>query len=67
MTRYFLFQIISFKKYLYVSLGKLNIFYCYCGGPLVVEAPGQFAAQLAPALNPALVDNKFHSLRHDAI
>jgi len=32
-----------------------------------VEAPGQFAAQLAPALNPALVDNKFHSLRHDAI
>ena len=35
-TRYFLFQIVSFKKYFYVSLG--NIFYCFlwrsptCGG-----------------------------------
>jgi len=33
-TRYFLFQIISFKKYFYVSLG--NIFYCF-----FVEAPEQ--------------------------
>jgi len=27
------------KIFFYVSLG--NIFYCFCGGPLVVEAPGQ--------------------------
>jgi len=36
---FFLFQIISFKKYFYVSLS--NIFYCFfSGGPLVV-GPGQ--------------------------
>ena len=28
----FKFQIISFKKYFYVSLGN-NFFYCFCGGP----------------------------------
>jgi len=44
----FLFQIIGFKKYFYVSLG--NIFFCFfCGGPLVVEAPGQL-----PSLPPPL-------------
>ena len=30
------------------------IFYCFCGGPLVVEAPGQLPI-LPPPLNPALV------------
>jgi len=35
---YCLFQIISFEKYFYVSLG--NKFYCFCGDPLVVEAHG---------------------------
>ena len=39
-TSYFSFQIISFKKYFYVSLG--NNFLLFWGeGPLVVEAPGQ--------------------------
>jgi len=47
-TCYFLFQIISFNKYFYVSLGN-NFFYCFCGGPLVVEAPGQL-----PSLPPSL-------------
>ena len=28
----------QFQKYFYVSLG--NIFYCFCGGPLDVEALG---------------------------
>jgi len=49
-TSYFLFQIISFKNYFYVSLG--NIFYCFCGGPLVVEALGN--CPVCPPLNPAL-------------
>jgi len=42
-TSYFLFQIISFKKYFYVSLG--NIFTVFVEAPLVVEALGtaQFA------------------------
>ena len=42
-------QIISFKKYFYV-LG--NNFSLFCGGPLVVEAPGQLPS--LPPLNPAL-------------
>jgi len=36
----FLFQIISFKKYFYVSLGINFLLFSY-GGPLVVEASGQ--------------------------
>ena len=48
-TSYFLFQIISFKKYFCVSLG--NIFYCFCGD-LVVEALG--SCPVCPPLNPAL-------------
>ena len=39
-TSYFLFQIISFKKYFYVSLGN-NFFYCFCGGPPSCGGPGQ--------------------------
>jgi len=50
-TSYFLFQIISFKKYFYVSLGN-NFFYCFCGGPLVVDALGN--CPVCPPLNPAL-------------
>ena len=46
----FLFQIISFKKYFYVSLG--NNFLLFCGGPLVVEALGN--CPVCPLLNPAL-------------
>jgi len=45
-TLFFKFQIISFEKYFCVSLG--NIFYRFCGGPLVVETPGQL-----PSLSPA--------------
>ena len=41
----FLFQIISFRKYFYVSLG--NIFLLFLRRPLVVEAPG-----LLPSLPP---------------
>jgi len=52
---YTLFFILDyqFQKVFYVSLG--NIFYCFCGGPLVVEAPGQLTS-LPPALKsgPAL-------------
>jgi len=33
------------------------IFYCFfCGGPLVVEAPGQLPSLPPPALNPALIE-----------
>jgi len=49
-TSYFLFQIISFKKYFYVSLG--NNFLMFCGGPLDVEALGN--CPVCPPLNPAL-------------
>ena len=49
-TSYFLFQIISFKKYFYVSLGKF--FYCLCGGILVEEALGN--CPVCPPLHPAL-------------
>jgi len=38
------------KVFFYVSLG--NIFTVFCGGPLVVEAPGQLPS--LPPLNPAL-------------
>jgi len=38
-TSYVLFQMISFKKYFYVSLG--NNFYCFCGGPPGCGGPGQ--------------------------
>jgi len=51
-TSYYLFQIISFKKYFYVSLGY-NFFSVFCGGPLVVEALGK--CPVCPSLNPALV------------
>jgi len=51
-TRYFLFQIISFIKYFYVSL-RNNFFYCFCGGPLVVKAPGQLPSLPPPPLHPA--------------
>jgi len=47
---FFLFQIISFKKYFYVSLG--NIFYCFCGGPPSCGGPGN--CPVCPPLNPAL-------------
>ena len=44
----FLFQIISFKKYFYVSLGNNFKTVFFCGGPLVVEVPGQL-----PSLPPS--------------
>ena len=50
-TSYFLFQIITFKKYFYVSLG--NNFLLFCRGPLVVEALGN--CPVCPPLNPALL------------
>jgi len=52
MISYFLFHIISFKKYFYVSLGN-NFLLFFCGGPLAVEAPGQLPS-LPPPLNPAV-------------
>ena len=51
MTSYFLFQIISFKKYFYVSLGN-NFFTVFVEAPLVVEALGN--CPVCPPLNPAL-------------
>ena len=51
MRHHFLFQIISFKKYFYVSLGN-NFFYCFVEAPLVVEALGN--CPVCPPLNPAL-------------
>ena len=54
-TRYFLFQIISFKKYFNVSLGN-NFLLFFSGGPLVVEALGNCPV-CPPPLNPALVVN----------
>jgi len=45
-TLFFKFQIISFKKYFYVSLGN-NILQFFCGGPW---ATAQFALPLNPAL-----------------
>ena len=48
----FLVQIISFKKYVYVSLGN-NFFTVFRGGPLVVEAPGQLSSlPLFPEIRP---------------
>ena len=48
-TRYFLFQIISFKKYFYVSLGD-NLFTVF-----FVEVPGQLPSlPPPPSLNPAV-------------
>jgi len=44
----FLFQIISFKKYFHVSLGR-NFFTVLCVGPIVVGAPGQL-----PSLPPSV-------------
>jgi len=49
---YFLFQIISFKKYFYVSLG--NIFYCFVEDPLVVEALGIGQLPSLPSLKSSL-------------
>jgi len=52
-TSYFLFQIISFKKYFfYVSLGN-NFFTVFVEAPLVVEALGN--CPVCPPLNPALL------------
>jgi len=48
----FLCQIISFKKYFYVSLG--SNFYCFLRRPIVVKAPGQLLS-LPPPVNPALI------------
>ena len=50
-TRYFLFQIISFNKYFYVSL-RNNVL-LFCGGSLLVEALGN--CPVCPLLNPVLV------------
>ena len=50
-TSYYLFQIISFKKYFYVSLGN-NFFTVFVEAPLVVEALGN--CPVCPPLNPAL-------------
>ena len=50
-TSYFLFQIISFDKYFYVSLGN-NFLTVFVEVPLVVEALG--SCPVCPPLNPAL-------------
>jgi len=50
-TSYFLFQIISFKKYFYVSLGN-NFFTVFVEAPVVVEALGN--CLVCPPLNPAM-------------
>jgi len=50
-TSYFLLQIISFKKYFYVSLGN-NFFTVFVEAPLVVDALGN--CPVCPPLNPAL-------------
>jgi len=47
----FLFQIISFKKHFYVSLGN-NFFTVFVEASLVVEALGN--CPVCPPLNPAL-------------
>ena len=47
----FLFQIISFKKYFYVSSGN-NFFTVFVEAPLVVEALGN--CPVCPPLNPVL-------------
>ena len=52
MILYFLVQIISFKKYVYVLLGN-NFFTVFRGGPLVLEAPGQLPSlPLFPEIRP---------------
>jgi len=48
------FQIISFKKYFYVSLSN-NFFTVFVEAPLVVEALGN--CPVCPPLNPALFIN----------
>jgi len=48
----FVFQIISFKKYFYVSLGN-NFLTVFVEAPLVVEALGN--CPVYPPLNPALI------------
>ena len=53
-----LFQIISFKKYFYVSLGN-NFFNCFCGGPLQRRMLSMFGRTGAPQK-----DNFFHFLQH---
>jgi len=59
-TSYFLFQIMSFKKYFYVSLD--NIFYCFVEAPLVVEAVGN--CPVCPPLNPTLRITVMHESYH---
>ena len=62
-TSYFLFRIISFKKYFYVSLGN-NFFTVFVEAPLVVEAMGN--CPVCPPLNPAL-DNATKSAQWNAV
>jgi len=52
MRHHFQFQIISFKKYFYVSLSN-NFFFVFVEAPPVVEALGN--CPVCPPLNPALV------------
>ena len=35
---------------------QVIFFYCFCGGPLVVEAPGQLPSLPPLPLNPALIE-----------
>ena len=51
-TSYFLFQIISFKKYFYVSLSNNFLTVLWKPPPLVVEAPGQLAQFAVPYIRP---------------
>ena len=59
-TSYFLFQIISFKKYFYVSLGNNFLLFLCRPPPLVVEAVSN--CPVCPSLNPALC-NRVQRLR----
>ena len=57
---YILFQIISFKKYFYVSLGN-NFFTVFVEVPLVVEALGN--CPVCPPVNPALAEREARDTR----
>ena len=56
-TSYLLFQIISFKKYFYITLR--NIFYCFVEASLVVESLGN--CPVCTPLNPALDRHYWHA------
>jgi len=58
-TSYFLFQIISFKKYFYVSIGN-NFFTVFVEVLLVVEALGN--CPVCPPLNPVLLHDTLRLL-----